>query len=179
MVVKGNNELIKDISNILLIQLGDIGDVVLSLPCIRALRENFPQAKVVVAVREKAKELIEDCPWATDVISVNNTKRRWIEEIAYQKDFFSRLRKYNFDLAIDLRTGTRGAILAFLGGAKQRIGFYAHDEKPWRNWLFTNLALPEAKPGRHIAEHYLSLLETYNIKTSHTFPEHDISKDRL
>ena len=38
--------------NILLIQLGDIGDVVLSIPAFRAVREHFPQAKIIVAVRE-------------------------------------------------------------------------------------------------------------------------------
>ena len=37
MLVKGNNLQKKTIRNILLIQLGDIGDVVLSLPAIRAL----------------------------------------------------------------------------------------------------------------------------------------------
>ena len=62
MLIKGNTIVSKNIHNILLIQLGDIGDVVLSFPCIRALKENFPKAKVVVAVREKAGELIEDCP---------------------------------------------------------------------------------------------------------------------
>jgi hypothetical protein len=58
-----------NIRNILLIQLGDIGDVVLTLPAIRALKENFPRAHIIVAVREKAKELIEDCPWATGVVA--------------------------------------------------------------------------------------------------------------
>jgi ADP-heptose:LPS heptosyltransferase len=50
----------ENIRNILLIQLGDIGDVLLTFPAIRALKENFPQADVFVAVREKAKELIEE-----------------------------------------------------------------------------------------------------------------------
>ena len=59
MLVKGNNLRTRNIRNILLIQLGDIGDVVLSFPAIRALRENFPRSHLVVAVREKAKELIE------------------------------------------------------------------------------------------------------------------------
>ena len=67
MLVKGNKLLRRNIRNILLIQLGDIGDVVLSFPCIRALKKNFSEANIIVAVREKAKELIEDCQWATDV----------------------------------------------------------------------------------------------------------------
>ena len=83
MLVKGKNLSLDRIKRILLIQLGDIGDVVLSFPSIRALRENFPRSNVIVAVREKARELIEDCPWATEVISVNKDQRRLAQEIAY------------------------------------------------------------------------------------------------
>ena len=178
MLVKGNNLSKKNIDNILLIQLGDIGDVVLSFPCVRALRENFPQANVLVAVREKAKELIEDCRWATDVISINEEERTWIEELRYQKRVFSRLRGFHFDLVIDIKPGDRGAILAFLSGAPQRVSFYANDGKLWRNRVFTHLSTDEPKPGRHMAEYYLGLLETYNIKTDHIRPEHDVPEYR-
>jgi heptosyltransferase-3 len=178
MRVKGNDIVRENIHNILLIQLGDIGDVVLSFSAIRALRENFTQSNVVVAVREKAKELIEDCRWATDVISINEEKRTWIEELKYQKRFFSRLRGFHFDLAIDIKPGDRGAILAFLSGAPQRVSFYANDGKLWRNRVFTHLATDEPKPGRHMAEYYLGLLEAYNIKTDQIWPEHDVPEYR-
>ena len=178
MFIKGNNLISKDIRNILLIQLGDIGDVVLSFPCVRALRENFSQATVIVAVMEKAGELIEDCPWASGVIAINKNKRRWDREITYQKDFFLGLRRYNFDLAIDLRTGQRGATLAFLSGARQRIGFYAYDGKLWRNRVFTNLALLKGKPGQHMVEYYLKLLTVYNIKTENIRPEINVPGEK-
>jgi len=168
-----------NIRNVLLIQLGDIGDVMLTFPAIRALKENFPRADVFVAVREKAKELIEECPWAAGVISVNEEKRSWMEEGSYQAKFFSRLHSHHFDLAIDMKTGDRGAILALLSGAKQRIGLYASDGKLWRNRVFTHLALPHQAPGRHMAEHYLSLLEAYGIKTDHVWPELVPSEARL
>lgn len=173
-MLKGNNVIHKDIRNILLIQLGDIGDVVLSLPSIRALRENFQKANVIVAVREKAKELIEDCQWATGVISISKDKRSFVQEIIYQKKFILRLRRYHFDLAIDLRTGTRGSILAMLSGARQRVGFYASDGRLWRNRLFTHLYSPETKTGDHVAERYLSLLVAHNITTDNCEPEIDI-----
>jgi predicted lipopolysaccharide heptosyltransferase III len=179
MLVKGNKLSRRDIRNILLIQLGDIGDVVLSFPCIRALKKNFPEANIIVAVREKAKELIEDCQWATDVIFINEEKRTWIEELKYQKKFLSRLRGFRFDLTIDIKPGDRGAILAFLSGAKQKLSFYAFDGKLWRNRVFTHLMLPQPEPGQHMSQHYLSILEAYNIKTDHIWPEHHVSQDKL
>lgn len=178
MPVKGRRALIKDIRSILLIQLGDIGDVVLSLPCIRTLHDNFPKARVIVAVREKAKELIEDCPCATDVISVSKKTRCLGDELAYQKDFFLKLRRFRFDLAIDLRTGTRGAVLAFLSGARQRIGFYAGDGRLWRNRVFTDLILPELKVCQHLAEYYHILLDQHGLKIKHVWPQHVVPQEK-
>jgi len=178
MLLKGNNVIQQNIRNILLIQLGDIGDVVLSFPCIRALKETFQQANVVVAVRDKAKELIEDCPWATGVIAIDKNRRSFIQEIIYQKEFFLKLRKYHFDLVLDLGTGTRGAILAMLSGARQRVGFYTQDGKVWRNRLFTHLYSPETKPGDYVADRYLSLLVAHNIKTDNCEPEIDVPLEK-
>ncbi len=178
MFVKGSGISGKDICNVLLIQLGDIGDVVLSFPAVRALRENFPQADIVVAVREKARELMEDCRWVSSVISINEKKRTWQEELRYQKRFFLSLRRFRFDLAVDLRTGDRGAFIALLSGARQRVGFFAKDGKLWRNRVFTHLVVPESAPGQHIAQYYQGLLGAYDIKTEHTFPEHDVPDGR-
>lgn len=178
MFMNRNNVIRKNICNILLIQLGDIGDVVLSLPSIRALKENFQQANVIVAVREKAKELIEDCPWATGVIAIDKNRRSFIQEIIHQKNKFLRLRRYHFDLAIDLRTGTRGAILAMLSGARQRVGFYAQDGKLWRNRLFTHLVHLEMEPGQHMLEYYQNLLKTYKVITENIWPELFISAEK-
>ncbi len=167
----------EDMSNILLIQLGDIGDVVLTFPCIRALREHFPEANIIVAVREKARELIEDCPWSTGVISVNKEKRNLRETIAYQKNFFLRLRRFQFDLAIDLRTGTRGAILALLTGARLRIGYYG-DGRGWRNRIFTHLVASEYVPGQYVGDYYLNLLVSCDLTTKNVRPELCVPRPR-
>ncbi|MFC1488659.1 glycosyltransferase family 9 protein [Thermodesulfobacteriota bacterium] len=178
MLIKGGNVLPNDIRNILLIQLGDIGDVVLSLPTIRALRENFPQANLIVAVMEKAGGLVEKCPWVRGVIAIKKNRWKWYKEITYQKAFFSHLRKYRFDMAVDLRTGTRGAILAFLSGARLRIGYYTNSEKPWRNRMFTHLHKPEPRPGWHLTEFYQGILRDFNVSTEKIWPEIRISVER-
>jgi len=179
MFIKGNNLTLKDIESILLLQLGDIGDVVLSFPAIRALRENFPDARLVVAVREKAAELVADCPWTTDVISINTKQRKWYQELAYQKDFFLKLWKYNFDLAIDLRVDSRGAVLTLISGARQRIGFYAQDGKLWRNRFYSHFPYVEGRPGQHMAEYYLNLVRACDLETENIWPELVVPKEKL
>ena len=170
-LVIGRTKITGSPRNILLVQLGDIGDVVLTLPCIRALRENYPQARIVVAVWGKAAELLEDCPWLDQVIAITKPSRSLWEEFHFQLDFFRKLRSLHCDLAIDLRTGTRGAIMAFLSGASQRIGFYADDGKLWRNRLFTGLLKREYTPDLHVADYLLCLLETFGITTEQRTPE--------
>lgn len=170
MLIKGNTIVSKNIHNILLIQLGDIGDVVLSFPCIKALKENFSKANIIVAVKEKARELIEDCPWATGNISINKQKRKLYQELSYQKQFFYHLRKFNFDLAIDLRTGTRGAILALMSGAPQRIGRFADDGRLWRNRIFTHLVSPLNELSQYAVEHNINILSPLNLKIRDRFP---------
>lgn len=163
----------------MLVQLGDIGDVVLSTPCIRALREAYPHARIIVAVWDKAAELLEDCPWLDQVIAVTKRSRSLWEELCFQIDFFRNLRSLHCDLAIDLRTGTRGAIMAFLSGASQRIGFYADDGKLWRNRIFTSLLHRDYAPGQHVVDYLLCLLEAFGIAIKDRTSELFVSDEKL
>lgn len=164
---------------ILLIQLGDIGDVVLTTPCIRALRTHFPQARLVVMVREKAAELLTDCPWIDEVISVRKAQGGIFGEIAGQLGFVRALRAHRFDLTFDLRTGTRGAILARLSGAPRRIGFFADNEAWWRNRLFTDLLYSNYTPDLHVKDHLLALLEAFGVTVQNRMPELIVSHAKL
>jgi heptosyltransferase-3 len=162
--------------NILLIQLGDIGDVVLSIPAFRAVREHFPQARIIVAVREKSKDLIRHIPWVDDAMAVNQDQRSLLHELRYQWTFFSLVRSHHFDLVFDFRTGTRGAVLAFLSGAKKRVGF--HDpEGFWRNRLFTRLYRLEYRASMHVAAYYSSLLPADGLTVAHETPEMHVTPD--
>jgi lipopolysaccharide heptosyltransferase II len=171
MLIKGYSGLPNDIRSILLLQLGDIGDLILSLPAIKALRENYPKASVIVAVREKARELLEDCPWVNDVISVKTQRGTLIKKLICQKDIVKSLQKHRFELAIDFRTGDRSAILAFLSGAKYRIGFFAKDGRLWRNRLFTHLVKPAKQSERYFAETNLNIISHFNLNIKDRFPE--------
>jgi predicted lipopolysaccharide heptosyltransferase III len=149
---------------ILLIQLGDIGDVILTLPAIRALRENFPESRLVVCVREKAREIIEDCPWASEVMTVRKELTPLKSAILAQAHWMRELRAHRFDLAIDLRTGTRGAIIAGFSGAGTRIGRFATDGRLWRNRVFTHLVTPPDEACQYAAEHNLNILFPLHLK---------------
>ena len=156
--------------SILLVQLGDIGDVVYTLPCARALKENFPQATVVMAVQHKAKELVSGSPWVDQVIAVDKRKRPLLSALRHQLEFVRQVRSFAFDLAIDLRTGSRGAILTMLSGAGQRLGRYTPVGHWLRGRLFTHLVLPQGRLNQAIAEYYHDTLSSYGIRTADLNP---------
>ena len=164
--------------DILLIQLGDIGDVVLTLPAIRALKENFPDRRLIACVRDKAKDLVQECVWTDGVIAIGKEKRSLRNEILHQFNFFRALRKRDFGLAIELRTGTRGAILAFLSGAPCRIGRFADDGIRWRNRLFTHLVRPANELTQYSAEHSLNILAPMDLRIRNRIPEIAVSAER-
>ncbi|MFZ5773924.1 MAG: glycosyltransferase family 9 protein [Thermodesulfobacteriota bacterium] len=171
VLVKGSGQGLGEPAAILLLQLGDIGDVVLTTPCIRSLRTRFPRARLEVAVRDKAAALLADCPWLDGIIPVRKARGGWLGELAGQLDLARALRRPGFQVAIDLRTGTRGAILAWLSGASRRLGFYADSEPGWRNHLFTDLLRHDYTPDLHVTDHLLGLLEGFGIPISHRSPE--------
>lgn len=177
--LKGGGPLGAGIRSILLIQLGDIGDVVLTLPCLRALRERFPAAGLFVAVREKARALVEACPWADGVLSVDKRRRGFMEGLAYQARFLRSLRGIRADLVFDLRTGTRGAFLAMLSGARRRAGFHDGEGSFWRRAVFTDLHVRAYTPGEHVSTYLLSLPGAFGIAPSNPLPELPVGKERL
>ncbi|BBO79303.1 putative lipopolysaccharide heptosyltransferase III [Desulfosarcina widdelii] len=149
---------------ILAIQLGDIGDVVLTLPALRALKKRFPRNRVVVCVRKKASELMALCPDVDAVITVDKTKRSLLSAIRYQLAFLSSLKSHRYDLSIDFRTGTRGAIASLMANARYRLGFFEAEGKMWRNRIFTHLVHRDYQLGTHVADYYFELVKWLGIK---------------
>ena len=174
-IVKGNGRLKQHIRRILLIQLGDIGDVVLAIPTIRSLKNHYPQSHLTVAVREKASGLLQLCPWCDDILTIGEEKGPFQDRIVHHLRFFRSLRRKRYDLAVDMRTGTRGVLLAFLSGAPDRLGFKALDD-PWRNRLFNHLTNPPMdRPRLHMAHYHLLLLDRYGIAVDARWPRLRIS----
>ena len=157
--------------SIMLIQLGDIGDVIITFPCIRLLREQFPDARILVAVREKTASLVDICPWADGAVVVSSPTGGWTARARHQFEFIRNLRRQRIDLVFDLLTGDRGAILAFLSGAPKRIGFYASGGTIWRNRIFTQLYRSPGIPGQRRMDYYRSLLEACGLRTANPMPE--------
>ena len=102
------------INKILFITLSNIGDVILTLPALDVLRQNFPQSAITVMAGPRPKELFERNPYIHKLIAYDKHAH-----LKNKIDLFNQLRKEKFELIVDLRNSFFGAFLP----AKHKISF--------------------------------------------------------
>lgn len=177
MLVKGNTLKTKDIHNILLIQLGDIGDVVWATPTFRAVKEACPNANLSVLLRESIGDLLKADPHIHRVFEVKRYKGNLIKKVKGQYRLLRALHRERFDLVFDLRLDDRGAFMAFFSGAPVRVAMTCPGAL-WRNRLFTHIVIPPVPKERILgaAEQSLRLVREFGIDTKNTTPKLWISE---
>ena len=97
-----------------------LGDVVFSLPAIQALKARLPHVRITVVAHSPSHEFLSHHPSIDSVIKIPYTQKDGFTS-AFQ--FAQSLRKYQFDMAILFPNSLRSAMLAWLSGAKIRIGY--------------------------------------------------------
>ncbi|HTK08983.1 MAG TPA: lipopolysaccharide heptosyltransferase II [Ktedonobacteraceae bacterium] len=132
---------------ILVIRVDLIGDLVLSLTTVRALKRTYPEAEIDLLATPASGRVIVDDPDLAEVITYDPNIWRRPKALLQQKNWreaFSlrrRLRARHYDLALSV-SGPWAAIIAVLSGAKRTIGF-AQEGYPG--------LLTDPVPGRHWA----------------------------
>jgi lipopolysaccharide heptosyltransferase II len=147
-----------DQKKILVIKLSATGDVILSIPSLRALRQKFPDAWISVLVGRKSRNIIRNCPYVNDVIvyeeALGKNRLLGILKIA------GILSKEDFDIAVDLQNNKVSHLLAFLSGARVRAG---HGNHKWS--FFLNRKTKNASAALSPLEHQFQVLRLLDIRT--------------
>ena len=155
-----------DPRNILVIDFGQLGDVVMSLPALRAIRGRFPHAQITVAVGKPGGELIGLSGYANDVREVDRVSLRdgpTLISIGRILKFVAQVRKAKFDFVIDLHSYYETNILGFLSGAQHRL----YSRRSNRSLDFLGNFKPQpAKETEttHLVDRYLDLLKPLGIE---------------
>ena len=101
----------ESVKNILVVSSTAIGDTLLSTPAIRAVRERYPQAKIIAHFNAGNAELFENNPHIDGIIPYYGGYRRFLSTV---REF----RKHNFDLALIFHGNEPQATpMAYLSGA--------------------------------------------------------------
>ncbi len=134
---------------ILLTRMKFIGDVVLTTPIIRTLREAYPEAHIAYLGDKKAVSLLEHNPYLDEIISFDFSNSSFL----YQAKMLYTLYAKKFDLVIDLFSNPRSALLSFATRAKVRVG----GDVRGRGKLYTIRIQDDSSLKSAIDFHYQSL----------------------
>lgn len=151
--------------NILVIDFGQLGDVILSLPALSAIRRRFPRAHVTVAVGGAAASVVEMAGVADEALAVDRVALRdgpkhlsvWqIGKLVLE------VRRRKFDFVIDLHSLSETNLLGFLSGAGQRL--YAR--RPGRSLDYLanfRPAPPVEDRSKHAIDRYLDVVSPLGV----------------
>jgi ADP-heptose:LPS heptosyltransferase len=162
-------------ARILLIRLKSIGDVLLVLPAVAVIRENFPDTKITFLTSAENVPLLRGFSELDEVIALDRAALRSGNPLRVVPQFFSllrRLRAGKFDLAVDFQGYGETAWLARMSGASQRWGSVYN---AGRRWAYTHGVTRNA--GMHHADWNLSLLEQCGLRPGEISNEFFLPED--
>jgi heptosyltransferase II len=103
-----------------------IGDAVMATPALRALREHFAGAHLVGVLKPYVAGVLEGAPWLDELVFLDSRgawSQRWPAAALA-------LRREPIDLAVLFPNSFRSALVARLGGCRQRVGYVRYGRGP-------------------------------------------------
>ncbi len=153
------------IRRLLVIRPGGMGDMILLLPVLRRLRQEFPDAAIDIVCERRNLEVLRLAGWADAATAYD----------AHPLRFLRLMLTRAYDAAIDTEQFHHfSAVLAFLSGAGVRVGFKI---TPARNLLYTHL-INYAMDG-YEGRQFTRLLEPLGVAADAPYQLEGILADRL
>lgn len=148
--------------NILVMRYRFIGDTVLTVPFLRNLRRAEPDARISWMVAPGSAGIVQGIPYVDDLIewdpvTIHADSRGAHRGIPAKLAFIADLRSRRFDKVYVLKRSLSSALIAFLSGARERIGF----DTEGRECLLTRKV--PYRNERHEVENFLEVLRADGI----------------
>ena len=154
----GSNIQHKAADRLLVVMPTWVGDNVMAMPTLRALRELYPKAHISALVRANVKPIIESCPWIDRILTIRQ-RRKGLSDARRGGllTLAARIAAGKFDTAVLLPNSFRSALIVRLAGIPRRVGY----NRDGRATLLTDRLLPlKSKEGfipTPTLDYYLSI----------------------
>lgn len=160
-------------TNILIIKMSSLGDVIHALPSLYVLRRAMPEARITWAVHPAFAALLPGKPWIDEIYYVD---RKRIKDWSYLRTVRQDLHSRRFDLVIDLQMIAKSALIAALSGGKKKIGYWDAREG---SFLVSHPVKGPHQHG-HIIEQLLDVMAALGCDTSRfEFPVHPHEEEKI
>ncbi len=174
------NHPFEGVEKILVIKLKEIGDVVLTLPVFRVLREHFREAHIAALVNSGTEEVLSQNPFLNEVIIFDRGLKKlpFPERVYNEVRFLKAIREKRFDMVVDLTGVDRSAMISCISGARYRLADNSPQKGfPWKRYVYTHRS-------KKIYEHHsliknLDVVKAFGISTDNVVLELPVQeKDR-
>ncbi|MDH4461594.1 MAG: glycosyltransferase family 9 protein [Flectobacillus sp.] len=133
----------------LILRFSSIGDIVLTTPVIRCLKEQYPNAEVHYATKKSFKTLVENNPHIDKFHLLEDNLNDLIKSLQAEK----------FDYVIDLHNNLRTRIIKLRLGKKA----FTFDKLNFQKWVLVKFK-KNLMPDVHIVDRYMDTLKSLGIK---------------
>jgi ADP-heptose:LPS heptosyltransferase/adenylate kinase family enzyme len=164
--------------NICILHFGQLGDVLLALPAINAIRKKFGKAKITLIAGNLPAQLADELRIVDEVVAVDRVallRGNKIRSIRKILKLVGDVRRRRFDFVIDLHSLYETNLLGFLSGAAARL--YSNRENRSLDRLGNFKPRPPLEDKTiHLADNYLAVLRPLGIENGDRYvriePDH-------
>ncbi len=168
--------------NIMVIRPGGLGDGIMSVPFLKALRQRCPEGKITLVCVKKNKAALELLSCFDRLLVLDDT-RQMLKNIIF-------VLRNKFDIVLDLEPFRKiSSVVAVLSGGKMRVGFDTNDRRLLYTHYVTyandkhfdamnmikqlgvfNIEIPE----KEAVDMTFSLPDTITVRSENVLKEHDV-----
>jgi ADP-heptose:LPS heptosyltransferase len=163
-----------DGKKVLFIRLSSLGDLILTLPTLKAIKDRYPHAHISWLVQDALQDVLSGNPSLDEIIPVDllsvtdkyATPRAWLRggvrllhNLAKTRHIF---RERKFDVVLEFQALFKSGIFAFLNWGAERYGFQNAREL---SHLFLNRPIFVRDKSRHAVENYLQFARYFGCPT--------------
>jgi len=133
----------------LIIRFSSIGDIVLTTPVIRGLKQQVEDAEVHFLTKPQFASVLDNNPYLDKILTLKDDINDTISDI--------KIEEYNY--IIDLHNNLRTSII------KRRTGIiaFSFDKLNIKKWLLVNLKI-DKMPDIHIVDRYIDTVNLFDVK---------------
>ncbi|MFD3000070.1 glycosyltransferase family 9 protein [Pontibacter toksunensis] len=134
---------------ILILRFSSIGDIVLTTPVVRCIKQQVPDAEVHYCTKQAFKSILEHNPYVDKTHLLGGSLKELVQQ----------LKAENFDYVVDLHNNLRTRII------RTRLGKPGRSFKKlnYEKWLMVNFKLNRL-PDVHIVQRYLDAAASLGVK---------------
>ncbi len=133
----------------LVIRFSSIGDIVLTTPLLRCLKEQVEDAEICYLTKEQYAPILQENPHISRIFTLKSDFASLIRELRAEK----------FDYIIDLHHNLRSLRIK----RALRLLSFSFNKLNWEKWLLVNFK-KNRLPNIHIVERYLATLKTFSVQ---------------